>query len=206
MCSSLLDKLSEVRTECRLNRWTMRNGVEFTVLLNLFSSGEFTVKRIIEALNLLSLIDPSRAAQCKATAKEIVALQGGVQNGPGESIYLMDLQRSLSKILSKDAANMLQKAIDHAVEHFGITATRIRYSPVLLADIDGSFNEPDFSSSLLINPAPTIETVSPVASTPQIIGPPRASSSAEQGGSMEDDWQKLDSGTDFFRKLKNVTK
>ena len=91
----------------------MRNGIEFTILLNLFSSGESTVKRIIEALNLLSLIDPARAAQCKATAKEIVGLQGGVHGDETESIYLIDLQRALTKILSLDTSKLLQKALNN---------------------------------------------------------------------------------------------
>lgn len=215
MCSSLLDKLTSLRDECRLYRWSPRNGIEFTIVMNIFSSGERTIKRIIEALNLLSLVDRwdiyyvisviwrnnfrSRADQCLAVAKEIIGLQGGL-NGDTESIYLIDLQRALAKILSKDAAKLVQDTVDNASKHFGTTATRIRYAPVNLDDIDGTFNETEFSSSLMIHPP--VQQPNPPLTDAQ-VGQPRASSSTARTENMENDWQRLESDTDFYDRLRN---
>ena len=204
MCSALADKLKEVSDGCRLSRWTPRNGIEFIILMNLFSSGEATVKRIIEALNLLSLVDKPRAPQCLQVAKEIIALQGGVHGAETESIYLIDLQRALAKILSKDAASLVQQAVDNATDHFGTTATRIRYAAVRLDDVDGSFNDPDFSSSLLINP-PVVNQLhqAPSSATGSDMAPPRATSSTAKTETIENDWQQLESDADFYNKLRN---
>ena len=204
MCSDLLDKLTEVRDDCRLSRWSPQYGIEFIILVNLFSSGEATVKRIIEALNLLSLVDKARAPQCLQVAKEIIGLQGGIHGDETESIYLIDLQRALSKILSKDAAALIQKAVDNATDHFGTTATRIRYAAVRLEDVDGSFNDPEFSSSLLLQP-PVVNTVHQASAStvaPE-MAPPRATSSTIRSETIENDWQKLESDADFYNKLRN---
>ena len=203
MCSTLLDKLTALRDECRAGQWSMINGVEYSILVNIFSSGEATVKRIVEALNLLSLVDKSRAVQCVQVAKEIIGLQGGVQTDDTESIYLIDLQRALSKILSVKANELLQNAVDNARSHFGITATRIRYAAVKLDDIDGTFNDPDFSSSLMLQP-PLLPPQSTTALTAAEIGAPRTSSSAEHTETIENDWNRIGStDSDFYRKLRD---
>ena len=198
MCSSLLDKLTVLRDECRLYRWSPRNSIEFTIVMNIFSSGERTIKRIIEALNFLSLIDKARAETCRAVAKEIIGLQGGLE-GDLESIYLIDLQRALSKILSVDASKLIQNTVDNASKHFGTTATRIRYAPVELNDIDGTFKE--FSSSLMLHPPTAPQQQLPL--TEDQVGQPRASSSTARTETIENDWQKLESDADFYERLRN---
>ena len=181
----------------------MINGIEFTIMLNLFSSGEATVKRIVECLNLLSLVDKQRANQCVAVAKEIIGLQGGIQGGETEEIYLIDIHKALAKILSKKTIGLLQNAIDNARSHFGITATRIRYAAVKLDDIDGTFNDPDFSSSLMLQP-PLNPPAQATALTMADIGPPRASSSAEQTESIDNDWNRIGAvDSDFYQKLRD---
>ena len=172
-------------------------------MLNLFSSGEATVKRIVECLNLLSLVDKQRANQCVTVAKEILALQGGVQNENAEEIYLIDIHKALSKILSAKTIELMQSAIDNARAHFGITATRIRYAAVKLNDIDGTFNDPDFSSSLMLQP-PMNPPTQPTALTASEIGPPRSSSSAEQTESIDNDWNRIGAvDAEFYQKLRD---
>ena len=147
MCNSLLGGLEKVRDDLRASEWTMIRAIEFNIVSSLFTSGEATIKRIIENLNLLSMVDKQRMDTCRSVAKEIIQLQSNnsVTDAP---IRLLDLQRPLERILSVKAMEMIKDMIRNALQHFGITADKINYAACNLGDIEGSFNEPDFTSSL----------------------------------------------------------
>ena len=135
MCNSLLDKLKELQNEMRANQWSMIHGSEFMIMLYIFSSGEGTLKKIIECLNLLSLVDPARAGKFKEVAKEIVALQNKPESFDG--VLLMDLQKPLDKIFSKNASRWLNDTLANAMDHFGVNPPEIKYALVNIDDIEG---------------------------------------------------------------------
>ena len=148
MCQSLLGLLEKMRDEFKASEWTMIKAVEFNMLMMIYTSGEATVKRIIESLNLLSLVDKARAEQCKQVAKDILSLQKGQDTETG-AVRLVDLQKPLDRILSVTASKLLKDTIDNATQHFGIGADQVRYALVNVSDIEVTFNEPDFTTSLM---------------------------------------------------------
>ena len=94
------------------------------------------MKKIIECLNLLSLVDPSRADRFKEVAREVINLQDKPESTNG--VLLIDLQKPLDKIFSKNASRWLNDTLANAMDHFGITAPEIKYALVNIEDIEGN--------------------------------------------------------------------
>ena len=186
MCSDLLERVLKWKDDLQVGQWSAIRSVEFIIMLNIYTSGETTIKRIIECLNLLSLVDKQRAQACKDCARDIIGLQAGK-----ETVGLTDLQPPLLKILSVEGAGWLNDTVKNAANHFGISVDRIRYEAVDMADIDGTFDA-DFTSSL---PLYSIAEDPPTT--------PLATSSETQAGNQSSDWDKINDQSDFYNRLRN---
>ena len=160
MCGQLLDKMENLRDELRESKWSMVHGCEFMMMLSIFSSGEGTIKKIIECLNLLSLVDGARMDTFKTVARDIIYLQQKPESANG--VLLIDLQKPLDKIFSKTASKWLNDVLANANDHFGISAPEIKYALVEMEDIEGkkncsnlsfSFKNMNFQALLMSSPA-----------------------------------------------------
>ena len=156
MCSNLLDELHGVQQELRNTKWSQDRDTSLNIIRILFQSGGNQIRDIIETLNLMGMLVPTKALEVKQVAKDIVA----AQQTKG-FLTLVDLKEILSSVMAQSEATLLEQMVDNSKNLFGTPAESVQFEPADLTALDGTFNT-EFSTSLLLNnPNITTEVVHP---------------------------------------------
>ena len=159
MCATILDKLKDTRDEMRSNIWTIEKAVNLMILRHILTLNGSQIKMIIESLNFLGHMVPGRLATAKAVTDQLVL----IQNQKGH-LNLLDFSVTLRDILLPEFNAWLTKMLDNCQSIFGCSPEAIRFQPVDLEVIDGSFDS-QFSTTLGLTIAPITAPPVPVATS-----------------------------------------
>ena len=151
-----MDEIVKVRQEMREDKWTSEKNTDMMMLSALFSSSGSQIKGIIEILNLLALVSPSKAVMAKKVANEIVTIQK--EKG---HLNLVDFSVTLKPILHSDFDKSLCSLLENCRNFFGVVPEEVRFEPAVLEELDGTFDS-QFSSSLCLTAPVPVSTSSAV--------------------------------------------
>ena len=159
MCGEILDKLKDTRDEMRADKWSIERSINLMILRHLFTMNGSQMKMIVESLNFLGMMVPSKSAAAKAVVDQMVSIQ--VQKG---HLNLLDFNVTLKDILQPEYFSWLNTLMDNCRSVFGSDPEDIKFQPVDLVEIDGTFDS-QFSSSLCLTSNQPPLAILPVATS-----------------------------------------
>ena len=143
----------------RAEKWTIEKAINLMILRHLFTMNGTQIKMIVESLNFLGLMVRDKSSAAKAVVDQIVLIQQ--QKG---YLNLLDFSVTLREILLPDIYSWLTTLLDNCKSVFGSDPEALRYQPVDLVEIDGTFDS-QFSSSLCLTANQTAVPPVPVATS-----------------------------------------
>ena len=144
MCATIMEKLTETRDEMRADKWSLEKSVNVMILRHLFTMNGSQIKLIVESLNFLGFVVQGKSRAAKAVVDQIVLIQQ--QKG---YLNLLDFSVTLRDILLPEFYSWLSTLLDNCKHVFGSGPEELRFQPVDLVEIDGTFDS-QFSSSLCL--------------------------------------------------------
>ena len=143
----------------RADKWSIEKTINMMMLRHLFTLNGSQIKMVIESLCYLGHMVPGKYDLAKSVADQLVLIQG--QKG---HINLLDFSVTLRDILLPDFYDWLSKLVDRSQEIFGFGPEVVRFQPVDLGDLEGTFGS-KFSSTACLSNTPITAAPIPVATS-----------------------------------------